>query len=82
MTRIYATLFSFFFLRVVAAALIGSNTVDRNDSAMLIFLGLSYAGTVAGFAVTFLVQMYAMIDVTEIIDYKRYALKIQRLDTL
>jgi LSD1 subclass zinc finger protein len=82
MTRIYAAFGSFFVTRLIACGIIASAFATRDDSALLIFLGLSYAGGIAGLAVAMVAQAYVLTDAAEVIDYKRFALKSGRLDVV
>jgi LSD1 subclass zinc finger protein len=80
MFRLYLAYLAFFIFRVIACALIVLNACQKEDQALLIFLGLSYAGTLAVLSVIFLAQFYALKDTADVVDYKRFAMKIKRLE--
>ena len=82
MTRIYAVFGTLFVTRLIACGIIATNTANRDDQSLLIFLSLTYAGALASIAVAMIAQAYALMDAAEIIDYKRFALRSGRLDVV
>jgi LSD1 subclass zinc finger protein len=82
MTRIYAAFGTFFVSRLIACGLIVGNAATRDDSGLLIFLSLTYAGAIAALAMAMVAQAYVLTDAAEVIDYKRFALKGGRLDSV
>ena len=82
MTRVYATFGTLFVTRLIACGIIATNSATRDDQGLLIFLSLTYAGAIATFAVAMVAQAYALMDATEVLDYKRFAMKSGRLDVV
>ena len=82
MTRVYATFGTLFVMRLIACGIIATNSATRDDQGLLIFLSLTYAGAIATFAVAMVAQAYALMDATEVLDYKRFAMKSGRLDVV
>lgn len=80
MTRIYAAYGTYFITRLIACGIIATNTANRDDQGLLIFMSLTYAGCVASLAVAMVAQAYALMDAADVIDYKRFALKSGRLE--
>jgi LSD1 subclass zinc finger protein len=80
MFRLYLAYGSFFVTRVIACALVVLNVCQKDDSGLLIYLGLSFAGGIISLCVAMVAQFYALKDAADVVDYKRFAMKIRRLE--
>lgn len=73
--RLYVSYGIFFVTRCIATGLVMGNVCGKEDPNLLIYLGLTYAGTLAAICVTLFAQCYALFDTVDIVEYKRFALK-------
>jgi hypothetical protein len=48
---------------------------------LLIYLGLTFAGGILTLCIAMLAQFYALKDAVDVVDYKRFAMRISRLES-
>lgn len=81
MFRLYLAYGTFFISRCIALALIATNACNKEDQNLLIYLGLTFAGGILALCIAMLAQFYALKDAVDVVDYKRFSMKISRLES-